>query len=269
MIRFFNWFSDLVLFDPSRWPHRELLSRIAAIILVAAFIYSKVDSFFLFPGSPDGLKLFFLEINRQIGTRQFAGATIWFIWGLRLTIWLLETGILVLYVVAYVSRFNAVNIAKGFMEVVFPFIVAVIPIIISFAPYNFSELVPYDSKYYILYYAITASLMIIGGGINLIGLFTLRTSFTIMSEARALITHGIFRFVRHPLYLGHFIMFLGSLCLRLHAYTVLMYIAFAGGQMLRARIEEKKLMAAFPDYIEYKNRTPMFFPLKLLIQKQK
>jgi protein-S-isoprenylcysteine O-methyltransferase Ste14 len=103
--------------------------------------------------------------------------------------------------------------------------------------------------------------LILGGGlINLLGLLTLRRAFTIMSEARELITNGLFRYVRHPLYTGHFILFFGSLLLRLHSYTIAMYAFFVFGQIVRAKIEENKLESAFPDYAAYKKRAGMFFP---------
>ena len=99
-----------------------------------------------------------------------------------------------------------------------------------------------------------------GGTLNLIGLITLRRAFTIMSEARALITHGIFRYIRHPLYTGHLILFFGSMLLRLHVLTVALYMLFAVGQFIRARIEERKLQRSFAEYADYKNRTGMFLP---------
>jgi len=100
----------------------------------------------------------------------------------------------------------------------------------------------------------------LGGLINLIGLWTLRRAFTIMTEARTLVTHGIFRIMRHPLYTGHFIMFLGSLLLRLHLVTVIAYLLFSIGQVIRARMEERKLQLSFPGYSAYKKATGMFFP---------
>ncbi|MEJ2041638.1 MAG: isoprenylcysteine carboxylmethyltransferase family protein, partial [Desulfosarcinaceae bacterium] len=83
---------------------------------------------------------------------------------------------------------------------------------------------------------------------------------TIMAEARELVTGGLFRYVRHPLYSGHFIMFLGSLLLRLHPYTLVLYVVFIIGQIHRAHIEERKLQQVFPEYQPYKSKTGMFFP---------
>ena len=81
-----------------------------------------------------------------------------------------------------------------------------------------------------------------------------------MSEARELIVSGIFRYVRHPLYTGHFIMFFGSLLLRLHPVSIGLYLLFCIGQVVRARIEEAKLQRAFPRYEAYRRQTGMFFP---------
>lgn len=95
---------------------------------------------------------------------------------------------------------------------------------------------------------IIMGLIVFGGTINLIGLITLHRAFTIMSEVRTLISHVIFRFVRHPLYSGHMIMFFGSMLLRLSLPTVLLYLLFLAGQAFRARIGERKLTLVFPDY---------------------
>ena len=103
-------------------------------------------------------------------------------------------------------------------------------------------------------------LIAMGGMINLIGLLTMRQAFTIMTEARTLVTTGIFRYVRHPLYSAHIIMFFGSMLLRLHWITVLLYLLFLTGQVFRARIEERKLETTFADYARYRNRTGMFLP---------
>ena len=260
-IRLFK--DNFILLDPSKWPRRELLSRLLAICIIACFLYAKLTTFYQFPGSLDGATRFFSGINQQMGYHQFGSAEITFLWLMRLIIWFLETGILVLYVAAYLSRMAAVSVARGFMEVVFPFIPASLPIVISFAPYNFHEHVPYTSGSYVHYYTLTALFMILGGFINLLGLFTLRKAFTIMSEARMLVTNGIFRKIRHPLYLGHFIMFFGSLLLRLHWYTIVLYTGFILAQIIRARIEEKKLETAFTAYTAYKEQTGMFLPFSL------
>ena len=104
------------------------------------------------------------------------------------------------------------------------------------------------------------AIIIIGGMINLIGLITLRKAFTIMSEARVLIRNGIYSRIRHPLYTGHFIMFFGYLMFHLFWCTSVLYVLFVLGQYVRARIEENKLMNAFPEYSMYMRSAGMFFP---------
>ena len=250
----------LPIFDPSLWPKRELLSRIAAILIVAVFLFMKFYHYGRFPGSFHSMISFYLSLNKKFSGNLFSAYEINFIWGIRVASWTIETGILLGYIFSYLIRVRAIGIAKGFMEVVFPFIIAGIPILISFAPYNIHERIPYDSAYHVQYYLGIMSLILAGGTINFISLLTLRRSFAIMSEARKLVTTGIYKSVRHPFYTSHFIMFFGSLCLRLHSYTIAMYAFFVVGQVVRARIEERKLSDTFLEYSKYREKSGMFFP---------
>ena len=81
-----------------------------------------------------------------------------------------------------------------------------------------------------------------------------------MAEAHELVTGGLFRYVRHPLYSGNFVMFLGRLLLRLHPYALVLYIVFVTGQIHRAQIEECKLQQVFSEYQAYRTVTGMFLP---------
>jgi protein-S-isoprenylcysteine O-methyltransferase Ste14 len=62
------------------------------------------------------------------------------------------------------------------------------------------------------------------------------------------------------MYLAHFIIFLCVLLQRFAPVTLGLYVVFVAGQIVRARIEEGKLAAAFPEYEEYRRTTGMFFP---------
>ncbi len=250
----------LPVFDPSLWPKRELISRIAAILIVAAFLFMKFYHFGRFPGSFDSINDFYLSLNKKFSENLFSAYEISFVWGIRVATWMIETGILLGYIFVYLIRARAIGVAKGFMEVVFPFIIAGTPLLISLTTYNLHEIIHYDSIHYVQYYLGVMGLILAGGTINFIGLLNLRRSFALMSEARMLITAGIYKFLRHPFYTGHFIMFFGSLCMRLHSYTIAMYLFFVVGQVFRARIEERKLLDTFPEYSEYMEKTGMFFP---------
>src|SRR5205085_12524408 len=94
----------------------------------------------------------------------------------------------------------------------------------------------------------------------IIGLAALRRSFSIMAEARVLVRSGPYRWVRHPMYLAHFIIFLCVLLQRFAPVTLGLYVVFVAGQIVRARIEEEKLATVFPNYEEYRRTTGMFFP---------
>jgi len=253
----------LPVFDPSLWPKRELASRITAIVMVGLFLFLKLYHFDQFPGTFEKANSFYSSLNKYFAAPVFSVSEIRSIWLARVITWTIETGILLAYILSYLSRARAIGVAKGFMEVVFPFVVAAIPCLISFAPCNLPQIISFDYKYHVECFLGIVFLIIAGGIINLTGLLTLRRGFTIMSEARVLITSGIFCFMRHPLYTGHFLMFFGSLCLRLHSYTIAMYVLFVAGQFLRAQIEEKKLSATFPEYVEYIKKTGMFFPKRL------
>jgi protein-S-isoprenylcysteine O-methyltransferase Ste14 len=259
----FTWpakLDRLLIFNPARWPHRELVSRLAAVGIIAVFLGLRIDQFNLFPQSFQDAERFYGTFKSATGQPIYSAVQISVLWGVKLAVWLIESAIYLGYIAAYTSRARAVQIARGFMETAFPVIVAGLPVLISLMPYSLPRWAPYTSPWHLNFYLGITTLILIGGLINLIGLLTLRRAFTIMSEARELITHGLFRYMRHPLYTGHFIMFLGSLLLRLHPVTIGIYLLFLVGQAVRATIEERKLKEAFPRYGAYQRRTGMFFP---------
>ncbi|MDA8140055.1 MAG: isoprenylcysteine carboxylmethyltransferase family protein [Desulfobacteraceae bacterium] len=260
MVQWLAKIDQWVLFHPARWPRRELISRCAALSIVAAFLFGKVIQFDDFPQRFDIARRFYSAVRSSAGGPLYGPVAIKWLWGLKLSVWLLEALIYVGYIAAYLSRSRAVAVAEGFMETAFPLFVAGLPVVMAMSPYNLPQWLPFASQSHLAFYSLVMALILIGGLINLFGLLTLRRAFTIMTEARTLITGGLFRYVRHPLYTGHFIMFLGALLLRLHSYTLAMYGLFAAGQVLRAKIEERKLSAAFPQYQEYRQKTGMFFP---------
>lgn len=250
----------LYIFTPSRWPHRELISRTTALTFITLFIALRSYNFHSFPATLEGAQTFYGTFSTADGIPLYTSNQIILLWSIKLTVWIIETLIYIGYIISYTSRVRAVEIAQGFMEVAFPIIVAGTPVLISFVPYGLPRWLPYTAPEHLAFYIGIMALIICGGMLNLIGLLTLRRAFAIMSEARTLITSGIFSHIRHPLYAGHFIMFFGSLLLRLHWISIMLYLLFLVGQVARAKIEERKMMGAFPQYAEYRSRTGMFFP---------
>ena len=92
------------------------------------------------------------------------------------------------------------------------------------------------------------------------GIMSLRRSFSITPEARKLVTGGLYRFIRHPVYLGELIGSLGVVAVRFNMRNCIIYLIIVALQVWRAFMEERKLASAFPEYTDYKARTGFLFP---------
>jgi protein-S-isoprenylcysteine O-methyltransferase Ste14 len=103
-------------------------------------------------------------------------------------------------------------------------------------------------------------LLLAGHFLCAVALMQLGRSLSIMPEARRLVTEGLYARIRHPLYLGEAIATIGVLLLyRIPAAFALVAIQFCL-QLWRMREEEKVLVAAFPEYAEYRRRTARLIP---------
>jgi protein-S-isoprenylcysteine O-methyltransferase Ste14 len=91
-------------------------------------------------------------------------------------------------------------------------------------------------------------------------LVTLRRNFSIFPEARKLVRHGPYALVRHPLYAAYILTYLLVALPRLGPVALALVVVGIGGEVLRARNEERVLAAAFPGYTAYAAVTPRFVP---------
>ena len=91
-------------------------------------------------------------------------------------------------------------------------------------------------------------------------LIQLRASFSIMAEARQLTTSGIYRVVRHPLYLAEEVATIGCVMQFLSVWTAMLVVVQVACQIRRMRNEEIVLMEVFPEYSRYKGKTPRIIP---------
>ena len=89
---------------------------------------------------------------------------------------------------------------------------------------------------------------------------SLGRSFSVLPEARRLVTHGPYRYVRHPVYLGELTAFAGLVVASATPRNVLCAAVFALAQATRMRLEEKALASAFPEYADYAARTGRLLP---------
>jgi protein-S-isoprenylcysteine O-methyltransferase Ste14 len=74
------------------------------------------------------------------------------------------------------------------------------------------------------------------------------------SPRRALVDRGPYRFLRHPIYVGGFLFFAG-LSLVFSVYALALTALLASFWVAKARLEERHLLARFPDYAAYRRRT--------------
>jgi len=99
-----------------------------------------------------------------------------------------------------------------------------------------------------------------GGTWTLLAILTLGRCFGILPEARGLVTHGLYRLIRHPVYLGELTAAAGLLVAAPSLWNVCAGAAFASAQVVRIRLEERELGATFPEYADYAARTPRLVP---------
>jgi len=93
------------------------------------------------------------------------------------------------------------------------------------------------------------------------GLAYLRRSFSIIPEARRLVTGGPYGLSRHPVYLGEVATAIGVNLATTGWPGAIAIAYFIGAELLRMRWEEGVLSTAFPaDYPAYAARVPRYFP---------
>jgi protein-S-isoprenylcysteine O-methyltransferase Ste14 len=108
---------------------------------------------------------------------------------------------------------------------------------------------------------LAASVLILTG--SLLGAFVasrLGRSFSVLPEARRLVTEGPYRLVRHPLYLVEEIFILGILLPYALPWNLVLLVVHGGLQLERMRLEEQVLTSSFPEYTAYAARTARLLP---------
>jgi protein-S-isoprenylcysteine O-methyltransferase Ste14 len=98
------------------------------------------------------------------------------------------------------------------------------------------------------------------------GLAYLRRSFSIIPEARRLVTGGPYAFSRHPVYLGEIVAAIGVNLATGGWLSALAILYFVICEVLRMRWEEGVLARAFPnEYPAYAARVPRYAPNPLKV----
>lgn len=104
------------------------------------------------------------------------------------------------------------------------------------------------------------SLNLTGLTIALCSVASLGRSFGIFIEVKKIVTDGIYRWARHPMYSGYICLITGIGLVNFSlAYLILVPINTALISY-RARLEEERLSEYSPEYREYRKHTGRFFP---------
>jgi protein-S-isoprenylcysteine O-methyltransferase Ste14 len=112
----------------------------------------------------------------------------------------------------------------------------------------------------IFYHLLSAGLILTG---NLLGIYVLShlgRSFSIMAEARKLVSDGPYGVIRHPLYLAEQIAILGIFIQYASLAAALLITVHFTFQIQRMLNEEMILGATFPEYAAYMARTARLVP---------
>jgi protein-S-isoprenylcysteine O-methyltransferase Ste14 len=107
---------------------------------------------------------------------------------------------------------------------------------------------------------VSTLLVLFGSAAAIYTLLRLGRSFSMMAEARRLVTSGPYRFVRHPLYLAEELAIIGlsmQFFSAATAFVLAMQIVF---QVRRMHNEEAVLAESFPEYAAYRQRTARLLP---------
>ena len=103
----------------------------------------------------------------------------------------------------------------------------------------------------------------IGTTISCIATYHLRHSYALFAQVRDIVSQGIYRYVRHPIYCGYFISTLGFACLSPRLANIIVFSISILLTIYRARIEEHKLLTESAEYRTYAQKVPFILPFKM------
>jgi protein-S-isoprenylcysteine O-methyltransferase Ste14 len=106
--------------------------------------------------------------------------------------------------------------------------------------------------------SVAAFLVFAGSLGSAIVLGKLGKSFSIMPEARALVTGGPYAWARHPLYAMEVVTLVGTAIQFAQPWAALLALGVVVFQVLRTIFEERILAEAYPDYAKYQARVKRF-----------
>ena len=100
-------------------------------------------------------------------------------------------------------------------------------------------------------------LAIAGVALVLVAVVTLRAVIQVEPAPRAdawLVTRGIYRYLRHPIYTGMLVVTIGLLLMKPTVAVAIAGVVFIAFLVAKTRFEEKLLMQRYPAYSDYRRR---------------
>jgi protein-S-isoprenylcysteine O-methyltransferase Ste14 len=94
----------------------------------------------------------------------------------------------------------------------------------------------------------------------LVSVLFLGRAFSVLPEARRLVTRGPYAVIRHPVYLGEIGACCGLAVASPSLANTILLAALIAAQSIRMGLEERALSQAFPEYRAYALRTPRLIP---------
>lgn len=123
---------------------------------------------------------------------------------------------------------------------------------------------PHNWRMFSVQSIIGLTLFMTGFTIMIVGQVTLRRNYSgtvIIRDDHQLITHGVYRFTRNPIYLGLMLVVIGLPVFAASLYGFLTSLILVPIILNRIRLEEKLLTAEFQDaYQKYKETTKKLIP---------
>ncbi len=107
---------------------------------------------------------------------------------------------------------------------------------------------------------IASSMCLVGTALSIFVLTHLGRSYSLMAEARRLVTTGPYGIIRHPLYVTEGLATFAVLIQFLSFSTLLIFLVFVLIQFQRMKNEEAVLEKAFPEYQAYRSSTARLIP---------
>jgi protein-S-isoprenylcysteine O-methyltransferase Ste14 len=175
--------------------------------------------------------------------------------------------VLVFY--SFIVRSAAKSWPEGAWENLFPLITVFVPVIgftLLFFPQVGEQLPDYSAEtlaalktitpmygFYMNMLGLTVGFM--GAALSIWALSYLKKSFGLRAAVRNLVTSSPYARIRHPLYLGEIIHILGIAILSGTPVGLYLFLVSVVLQVVRARIEERKLLRTLPQYQDYMRNT--------------